>query len=210
MIELQKNIPPTGGGKRLVALTGMMGGGKSTLAAELAKNSDVTWLPMDDIAKTAIYTEENRAMLRDFFGEDVLFDDGTPNKEKIARRIFSDADLGEKYKRLVSPIISAALKVALEKAVTSIVIVENAMHFEQGSGDKNIFDIVITVYCDAETQLQRLVAGRGFTDRQVAERIALQMPIEQKLQLSDITIKTDSLGFTIQVCAQELLHILKN
>ena len=52
------------------------------------------------------------------------------------------------------------------------------------------FDKIICVACSAAAQRERLLA-RGWTPEQIAQRIAAQMPVEQKIARADFVIWTD-------------------
>ena len=52
------------------------------------------------------------------------------------------------------------------------------------------FDATICVACSAKTQRQRLRA-RGWTDEQIGQRLAAQLPAEQKMALADYVVWTE-------------------
>jgi dephospho-CoA kinase len=52
------------------------------------------------------------------------------------------------------------------------------------------FDATICVACSAKTQRQRLRA-RGWTDEQIDQRLAAQLPAEQKMALADYVVWTE-------------------
>ena len=66
------------------------------------------------------------------------------------------------------------------------------------------FDSVICVACSAATQRQRLLA-RGWTPEQIEQRIAAQMPIEEKMTRSNHVVWTEA---GIDVLAQQLYRIV--
>jgi dephospho-CoA kinase len=59
------------------------------------------------------------------------------------------------------------------------------------TGHDRDFDRVIVAACTPETQLARLIARNGLSDEDARQRIAAQMPIQEKVKRADHVIRTD-------------------
>jgi dephospho-CoA kinase len=66
------------------------------------------------------------------------------------------------------------------------------------------FNKIICVACSAPTQRERLLA-RGWTSEQIEQRIAAQMPVEQKIARADFVIWTEG---ALDAHARQLDRIL--
>ena len=73
--------------------------------------------------------------------------------------------------------IGATLR-ALKQAGIARVIVDASLMIE--SGFHRDFRRLVLVNCTLEQQVERLMARNGFTPDQARQRIALQMPLEEK------------------------------
>ncbi len=59
------------------------------------------------------------------------------------------------------------------------------------TGHQSDFDRVIVTACEAAEQVRRVIARSGLTEPRVLQRIAAQMPVEEKTRLADYVIRTD-------------------
>jgi dephospho-CoA kinase len=53
------------------------------------------------------------------------------------------------------------------------------------------FDQVIVTACDPETQLRRVVERLGSTEWEARQRLAAQLPIDEKVSRADYVIRTN-------------------
>ena len=71
-------------------------------------------------------------------------------------------------------------------------IVDAALMIESGGYKR--FDKLIVVHCRPEVQLQRLITRDGLSESEARQRIAAQMPQEEKCKFADHLIDTSE-GF---------------
>ena len=74
----------------------------------------------------------------------------------------------------------------------SIAIIDAALMIESGGYKR--FDKIIVVWCDAETQIKRLMARNDLNRKAAIQRIEAQMPQEEKKSYADYAIDTSD-GF---------------
>ena len=72
------------------------------------------------------------------------------------------------------------------------------------AGRERDFDLVIVTACQLETQIRRLIARDRITEAEARQRIAAQMPLEEKVRRADHVIKTDGLVATTNAQVHEL------
>jgi dephospho-CoA kinase len=171
-------------------LTGGIATGKSTVAAIL-RELGCRLLEADKIAHGMI--EPGAAAYVDViaeFGRGILTPDGRVDRPKLGAIVFADPKKLARLNAIVHPLVLAAQDhelSALEKIEPhAIAVVEAALLIEAGYTDR--LDTLIVTWCTPEQQLERLTtpgAGRGLTIEQARQRIAAQMPLEEKQRRAD-------------------------
>jgi dephospho-CoA kinase len=173
-----------------VGLTGGIASGKTTVAAML-RELGCQVLEADEIAHRMI--EPGAAAYDDVvreFGSGILNPDGRVDRRKLGEIVFANPARLAMLNAIVHPPVLAAQDeelVAIEQADPhAIAVVEAALLIEAGYAAK--MDCLVVAWCTPEQQFARLTekcAGRGFTSEQARQRIASQMPIEEKRRLAN-------------------------
>jgi dephospho-CoA kinase len=168
-----------------VGLTGGIACGKSTVAAIL-RECGLTVIEADPLAHELLepgqpaYDEVVRE-----FGKGVLNKDGTINRAKLGEIVFADRAKLKRLNQIVHPRLIEVTEQRLAKLARPgglpVAVVEAALLIEAGYHKR--FDRLIVVWCRPEQQRERLL-GRGLSQAQAEQRIAAQMPIEQKRRLA--------------------------
>ena len=173
-----------------VGLTGGIASGKTTVAAML-RELGCHVIEADKIAHRLIesggaaYNEVVRE-----FGPGVLTSDGRVDRAKLGAIVFADASRLTRLNAIVHPPVLDAQDReldAIERAEPhAIAVVEAALLIEAGYAPK--LDCLVVTWCTPEQQLARLTqkgAGRELTVEQARQRIASQMPVEEKRRMAD-------------------------
>lgn len=174
---------------RVFGLTGNIGSGKSTVA-EMFRRAGVPVLDADRIARevTAPGGRAHAAVVREF-GREILLPNGSIDRGKLAGIVFSDPSRRARLEALTHPAILEGMKEALEglsRDGHAVAIVEAALIHE--SGATGLFEAVISVRCEKETQLRRLTARDGMSMEQALARLGAQMDAGRKAGRSDHVI----------------------
>jgi dephospho-CoA kinase len=134
------------------------------------------------------------------FGRDILNQDGSVNRAKLAEAAFgpgaggTNASRIEELNRIVHPAVIRsqndwmhAIGVQHPKGVA---IVEAALILEAGAGDH--FDRMVVVTCNPEQRAVRFAARQKVdlesARKEVARRMAAQLPDEEKIKAADFVI----------------------
>lgn len=176
-----------------LGLTGGIASGKSTVAAILRElRFDV--LDADSLAHKIIepgqpaYDEVARE-----FGPEIIAPNGYINRAKLGGIVFADPAKLAKLNAIIHPRVEAATLRQLDEWALSntrqAAFIEAALLVE--AGYQKILDGLVVAWCRPEQQLQRLLA-RGLTGEQARQRIAAQLPIDEKLRYA--TEKIDCSG----------------
>ncbi|MDD4937870.1 MAG: dephospho-CoA kinase [Candidatus Shapirobacteria bacterium] len=164
--------------KRIFALTGGMGCGKSTVGKFLKKYPDIYVFDCDKVAKNIMSDNKNLEEIKSILGEGVI-DNEKINRQKIAQIIFTDTKKKEALENFIHPKVWGKLAKEIQKSEDGkIFIVESAIFYEIEK-EKDI-DKVIVVTCDKDEQIKRIKSRNGWTDEQIEKRLKHQLPNEVK------------------------------
>ena len=190
---------------KVCGLTGGVGMGKST-AARFFSEAGVRIVDTDELARQLVQPGESAlAEIQAEFGKAVIAPDGRLRRDELARIIFADAAKRRKLEAILHPRIRGLWLDLIENwrgEGRPLAIVVIPLLFETGA--ESHFDKIICVACSAAVQGERLLA-RGWTPEQIRQRIAAQMPVEQKIARADFVIWTDG---TPEAHANQVRQIL--
>jgi dephospho-CoA kinase len=190
---------------KLCGLTGGVGMGKSTAAAFFLQQG-VPVVDTDDIARRLV--EPGQAALREIqneFGEKILTPTGTLNRAELARLVFADATARKTLEVILHPRIRETWLAQVgqwrqENHPLAIVVIP--LLFETQA--ENNFDKIICVACSPVAQRERL-AARGWSPTQIQQRLAAQLPAEQKMARAHFVVWSEG---GLATHAQQVARIL--
>lgn len=175
-----------------VGLTGSIAVGKSYVSGVLAELGCFV-LDADQTARAVVepYTTGWRQVVENF-GSSVLNSDETINRAKLGAIIFADKPRRELLNQIIHPLVIAAQNEWLEQIAAqnkrAIAVIDAALMIESGGYQR--FDKIIVVWCEPEMQIERLMQRNNFSREVALERIAAQMPQEEKKKYADFLIDT--------------------
>lgn len=162
----------------LVALTGGIASGKTTVAKMLvalgAEEIDADQVAREVVEPGTIGLEQIRAD----FGESVIADDGSLNREALASLVFADPNKREQLESILHPLIKTRTAELIAASNSEIVLYTVPLLVE--SGVDHSFDFVITVESGREIQLERLQRARGLSATEAQQRLTAQATREQR------------------------------
>jgi dephospho-CoA kinase len=180
---------------RLIGLTGGIGTGKSAASAFL-RGLGVTVIDADEGTR-AVQAPGSEGLRRlvEAFGPQVQMADGALDRAALGTIVFADASARQRLNAIVHPLVREWMADRLREAAEwgdEVVVLDVPLLFET-RGTEGL-DAVILVYSPEELQLRRLVEQRGMDERAARERIAAQMPIDDKRRLaSHVVVNTGTL-----------------
>jgi dephospho-CoA kinase len=134
---------------------------------------------------------------KDTGNKNIVDDDGRIDRRKIGAIIFQDPRRRRDLNRITHPrIISIMLKRLLARIYSlstqrMIVCADVPLLFESGTLTW-LFALAVVVACQPDQQYHRLrKRNADLTEEQCRDRIASQIPIENKVALADVTIMND-------------------
>ncbi|MBQ8703818.1 MAG: dephospho-CoA kinase [Bacteroidales bacterium] len=169
-----------------VGLTGGMGCGKSTVAAEF-RRLGVPCFVSDIVASGYYYDLDFLDELRQLLGDGVFLPDGSADKRAVAVRVFADRQLLEGLNAMVHPRVKDDFDAFCRRyADAPYVIFESAILYDYGFD--RLMDRVVCVYLDIEERLRRLLLRDGVGEEAIRARIANQIPAEEMMRRADYVI----------------------
>lgn len=189
-----------------VGLTGSIAVGKSFVTSVFAELGCHV-LDADQTAREVVEPgAEGLKAVAASFGEDVLTPEGTLDRARMASIVFADEQKRQQLNHVLHPFIIARQDEIMRgweaEDPNGIGIIDAALMIESGGYKR--FDKLIVVHCRPEVQLERLILRSNLSPTEAQQRIASQMPQEEKQRYADYLIDTSD-GFeptrqrTIQV-----------
>lgn len=169
-----------------VGLTGGIASGKTAVAAMLRRRGYEV-LDADSLGHEMM--RPGQAAYDDIvreFGRDVLAADLSVDRRKLGAIVFAGAEKRAALNRILHPPILDAVQrwfASLDRADgPAFAFVEAALLVE--AGYRSILDRLVVCWSKPEQQIERLIA-RGLTTEQARQRVAAQMPVEEKRRVAD-------------------------
>ena len=176
----------------LIALTGGIASGKSTIAGRLAEHGAVI-VDADRIVRevqspgSPVLTEIAAA-----FGDDVITADGALDRARLASLVFGDDDAVTRLNAIVHPAVrkESARRFAAARAADpgAVVVYDVPLLVEARADDP--WDLIVVAHAPAALRVDRLVQLRGMAEADARARIAAQVPDERRLEIADVVIDT--------------------
>ena len=141
-----------------VAITGGIATGKSSILQYLMMKGYVIY-SSDSLAHDVLKNEGKQEVLKEF-GRSILSDNGEINRSLLGKIVFNDLEKLDKLNKIIHPYV----KIRIEEIIKAnpdldIIFFEVPLLFEAKMED--MFDVTINIYCDIDTQIERIVARDG-------------------------------------------------
>ena len=176
-----------------MGLTGGVASGKSTVSAIFAELGAVI-IDGDKLAREVV-EQGTPGLVRviEAFGPGLLTPEGDLDRAKLGAIVFNDADKRRLLESIVHPLIFERYA-ALEAATgpDDVVIHDIPLLVETGRAAE--FDVVVVVDVPEQTQVERMLRDRGWTEDDARSRMASQTSREQRLAIATyVVVNTGSL-----------------
>jgi dephospho-CoA kinase len=164
----------------VIGLTGGIASGKSTVAGML-RDLGATVIDADEASRAVVEPgTPGLAAIVEAFGPEIL-DGGRLDRWKLGAIIFEDQAARRRLEAITHPLIRAWMAERQQEAADrgeERVVVDIPLLYENGL-DRGL-EAVIVVYAPAEVEMERLMARNGFSRTEAEQRLAAQLPIEEK------------------------------
>lgn len=166
---------------KVYGITGGAGTGKSEVIRMLQDDFRGYVIMADEVAREL--TQKGHVSYRlivDYFGRDILMEDGEIDRRKLADHVFNNEEALEKLNSMTHPYVKEEIKRQIAEAEASdnyrFAAVEAALLLE--CGYENICDEFWYVYTKPEIRRQRMKENRNYSDEKVDAVMRNQQPDE--------------------------------
>lgn len=176
----------------LIALTGGIASGKSTIARRLEAHGAVV-VDADQIVRdvqapgTPVLSEIAAA-----FGDELIDQAGALDRAALGARVFSDPDALARLNGIVHPAVrresQRRFEAAFEEDPHAVVVYDVPLLVEARVDDP--WDTIVVAHAPAEERLRRLIELRGMQPREAQNRIDAQVSDVKRLAIADVVIDT--------------------
>lgn len=167
----------------IVALTGGIGSGKSTVADSFARLG-ASIVDADVIARQVVEPGQPALQaLIEHFGQGIAHDDGSLNRSALRHKIFSHPDEKTWVNQLLHPLIHARTRELFAAATTPYVLWVVPLLVENGL--QTVADRVLVVDVSEQTQLARTMQRDGISLEQAQSILSAQVSRQQRLACAD-------------------------
>jgi dephospho-CoA kinase len=172
----------------VLGLTGNLGSGKSTAGLMFADRGFAR-IDCDEIVRDLLAVDRDvLEAIRYSFGPDVFDAMGQVDRKRLGAIVFSDTNRLNMLEKIVHPRVLERWREAVATGPEDRWVVEIPLLFEKNL--QKWVDLTICLACDRRVQLERLIQ-RGMTPQEADQRIAVQLPLNRKIELADIVLLND-------------------
>ena len=195
----------------IVGLTGGAATGK-TAVSQVLREEGAYIIDADQIARELVqphkpaWNEIIRA-----FGKEILQEDGSIHRKKLADKIFTDPEQRKVLNRILHPRIKEEIdrraKKIAQKDPETIVVIDAPLLIELGMHHK--VDRLIVVSSTQTQQMERLKKRDGRSPEEALKLFSSQMLVEEKEKLGDFVIRNEGSLEEMKRRAKEVFKELK-
>ena len=180
---------------KVYGITGGAGTGKSEVIKMLQQNFGGCVIMSDEVARELMQKGNiSSQLIVEYFGRDILMDDGEIDRKKLADHVFNNKEALEKLNSMTHPYVKEEIRKLIAEAEASgecrFVALESAILLECGYED--ICDEFWYVYTKPEIRRQRMKETRNYSDEKVDSVMRNQQPDEVFFEQCSFVIKNNT------------------
>lgn len=176
----------------LIALTGGIASGKSTIARRLAEHGAVI-VDADQIVRD-VQAPGSPVLERiaETFGASVIDGEGALDRAALGAKVFGAPELLRQLNAIVHPAVREESQRRFDAAFAAdedaVVVYDVPLLVEARVDDP--WDLIVVAHAPASERLRRLIELRGMDEQAARERIDAQVSDERRLAIADVVIDT--------------------
>jgi len=175
----------------VIGITGGVGAGKSSILKALEEHCNCKIVLADDVGnKVKEPGQKCYLQVVELLGKDILNDDLTINRMKMATKIFADAKILEQVNEIIHPAVEEYILQEIEnerkKQEIDVFFLEAALLIE--AGYTRYLDALWYIFSEKSVRIERLKASRGYSDEKIRQIMEQQMSDEEFRKYADVTL----------------------
>jgi dephospho-CoA kinase len=195
----------------IVGLTGGVASGK-TAVSQVLKEEGAYIIDADQIARELVQPHKPawNELIR-AFGQEILQEDGSIHRKKLADKVFADPKERKLLNRVLHPRIREEMgrrtREIGRKDPEAIVVIDAALLVELG--DHRGMEKIIVVASTERQQIERLQDRDGLDEEEARKILSSQMAADEKLKVADFVIRNEGSLNEVRRRTKEVFQELK-
>ena len=180
------------GNKPVIGLTGGIGSGKSTVAAELGKLGCGV-IDADAFSRQAMGDGQILQQVQSHWGDAVFDEMGHLDRKALGALVFSSPDELKILENMIHPYVHRQRQAMRQRYMadqTVIAIVEDCPLLFEAGLDSEV-DVTIFVAADEEIRRQRVLSTRGWSTEELTRRQKNQLKLDIKANCADYVVNNN-------------------
>lgn len=176
---------------RILGITGNIACGKTSVGRMLLSLGAERYIDADAVVHRLYEAGEPVALgVGSAFGQTVLAEDGSVNRQALGVIVFNDAAAMRRLEAIVHPAVHEAVRAELALVSAAGIAVLDAVKLLEG-GSASLCQSIWLILCSEEQQIQRLMQRNQLTSEEAHARLKSQPSSRDKLSLVDEVIQND-------------------
>lgn len=192
--------------KKIIALTGMSGAGKSTVCKCFA-DSGYTIIDCDLAAREV--AEIGKPALKELYdrlSKDIIREDGSLDRRAVSEMIFGSNEKRELFNGIIYPYITYNIVCKVRSAETDILL-DAPTIFEAGL--QGLCDRIVSVCADPEICIKRIIERDSIPEQLARARVNAQHDLEFFRRKTDFCIENNGTREELFAAAEKVIAALK-
>ena len=190
-----KTAPPARKYPNVIALTGGIGSGKSSVARFFEKWGAAV-VDADQLARAAVAPgTAGLQALTEKFGQQIVEEDGQLDREKLGTIVFTDPASRKFVESVIHPVVRTMwlekLELLKRNPMLDLIVYVVPLFFESGMKYPEVKKVVLVTSTEA-ARVQRVTERDGLSPEAVRARIKAQLSDDEKKRRSDYVVENDS------------------
>ena len=175
----------------VIGITGGVGAGKSSVLKTLEEHCNCKIVLADDVGNKV--KEPGQACylkIIDLLGKDILKEDLTIDKVKMAEKIFADVSLLEQVNQIIHPAVEEyvlnEIRIEREKGLIDVFFLEAALLIE--AGYVSYLDELWYIFSEKNVRIKRLQESRGYSGEKIEQIMKSQLSEAEFREYADVVL----------------------
>lgn len=175
----------------VIGITGGVGAGKSSVLKALEEHCNCRLVLADDVGNKVKEPGQKcyRQIVR-LLGEDILEEDLTINRIKMAAKIFADSEILEQVNAIIHPAVEEYILQEIEsereKQEIDVFFLEAALLIE--AGYTKYLDELWYIFSEKNVRINRLKESRGYSDEKICQIMEKQLSDDVFREYADVIL----------------------
>ena len=171
----------------VVAVTGGIGSGKTTVCDCFSERFDIPVIDTDQIARDVVQPgQPGLDEIVEQFGAGILSDDGNMDRGKVRELVFADEEKRKTLESILHPRIRQTMSERIHALDSPYCLL--GIPLLAANHDNQLIDRVLVVDCSEQTQLSRVMERDSLTPDQAKAIMRTQASRDERLSLADDVI----------------------